>query len=465
MATQPHAEQDTITKHSAVFPARMPSASARGIALAGITAKQASEADVAVLGASPAFAETLHVGRPNMPDRATFMRRIDRMFDSGRVTNLGPMVLEFEERVAKIAGVRHCVATCNATVGLELAICALGMEGDVIVPSHTFVASVHALWRQGVRPVFCDVDPETHCIDVESIEAAITSRTTGILAVHMWGNTCATDALEDIAKRRNLRLLFDAAHAFGCGTRQCAVGGYGDAEVFSFHATKCVHSFEGGTIATDDDELAGRLRLMVNFGFAGEDTVEHLGTNGKMSEASAAMGLTSLESMGAIIEHNRRNYEAYTAGLRGIPGIRLMRKNPDHYHNCHYVVTEIDEDEAGLSRNEIVAALRLENVMARRYFYPGVHRMQPYRGLFPQAGRTLPVTEAVLERVMVVPTGLALSETDVALLTSRIAAIVRQAAAVRVALGQCQDMRLPAFLTGKPDPRFQRDALRSPVVR
>lgn len=401
---------------------------------------------MALLGAAPAFAETLHVGRPNMPDRARFLSRIDRMLDSGRLTNLGPMVLEFEERVARIAGTRHCIATCNATVGLELAISALGMTGDVIVPSYTFVATVHALWRQGLRPVFCDIDPRTHCLDPESVEAAITSRTTGILAVHMWGNTCATHALQDIAERHGLKLLFDAAHAFGCGTRQRAVGSYGDAEVFSFHATKCVHAFEGGAIVTDNGELAGRLRLMVNFGFAEEDTVEHLGTNGKMSEASAAMGLTSLEAMEAIVAHNQANHRAYASGLAAIPGIALMPRRSNQPHNFHYVVTEIDPAEAGLTRDELVAALRLENVVARRYFHPGCHRMQPYAGLFPQAGRTLPVTEEVARRVMVLPTGLQVSEADVARLTSRIAAITRQAPAVRVALAQCRDPRMPSFL-------------------
>jgi dTDP-4-amino-4,6-dideoxygalactose transaminase len=297
-----------------------------------------------------------------------------------------------------------------------------------------------------VKPVFCDIDPETHCLDVDSIEAAITSRTTGILAVHMWGNTCATNALQDIAERHRIKLLFDAAHAFGCGTRQRAVGSYGDAEVFSFHATKFVHAFEGGAIVTDNGELAARLRLMVNFGFSDEDEVRHLGTNGKMSEASAAMGLTSLESMDDIIEHNRRNFEAYASGLSGVPGVTVRAKSPEHRHNYHYVITEVDEAEAGLSRDELVAALRLENVVARRYFHPGCHRMQPYAGLFPQAGRTLPVTEAVAGRVMALPTGMSVSQDDVGVLTSRIAAILRQGPAVRAALSYCRDKRVPSFL-------------------
>lgn len=429
------------------FPeSRLSSFSAKATPPKHVPAARRPDPDVMLLGAAPAFDEMMYVGRPNMPDRDSFLRRINNMLDSGRLTNMGPMALEFESRVAAISGVRHCIATCNATVGLELAISALGMSGEVIVPSYTFVASAHALWRQGIRPVFCDINPVTHCLDPYSVEAAITERTTGILGVHLWGNTCQTVALRQIADRHNLKLLFDAAHAFGCGTRERPVGSFGDAEVFSFHATKFIHAFEGGAIVTDDDDLARRLRLMANFGFDGEDTVDYLGTNGKMNEASAAMGLTSLEAMASIVEHNRRNDAAYAAGLSQIPGISLMSRGPNEYHNYHYVVVEIDEDLAGLARDELVAALRLENVYARRYFYPGCHRMQPYAGLFPQAGLTLPVTEKIARRVLVLPTGLSITEESVARLTSRIASILRQAEEVRKALALCRDPRMPAFL-------------------
>lgn len=409
---------------------------------APFTSHRSDRDHIALLGAQPAFPEMLYVGRPNMPNRDAFLARIKTMLDSGRLTNLGPMVQEFEARVARIAGVDHAIATCNATTGLELAIGALGMRGDVIVPSFTFVATVHALWRQGIRPVFCDVDPVTHCLDVDCVEAAITSRTTGILGVHLWGNSCASRRLRDLARSHGLKLLFDAAHAFGCHADKPRCPTSGDAEVFSFHATKCVHAFEGGAIVTNDGELAERLRLMVNFGFAGEDRVAHLGTNGKMSEASAAMGLTSLESMGDFFEHNRRNFACYTDGLAEVPGVELMPRSLDQTHNFQYIVTEIVAEEAGLTRDELVAALRMENVMARRYFHPGCHRMQPYLGLFPRAGRTLPETEGLTQRVMVLPTGMAISQEEIERLCARIAAIVRRAPIVRDALRRTRDDRL-----------------------
>ena len=401
---------------------------------------------LAVLGDGPAFSETLHVGRPNMPERAAFLARMDTLLDNGRLTNLGPMTQAFEREVARVANARHCVATCNATVGLELAVQALGMQGDVIVPSFTFVADAHVLWRQGVRPVFCDVDPHTHALDPSRVEAAITSRTSGILAVHMWGDRGGTLALERLAERRGLKLLFDAAHAFGCHESASGPRCAGHAEVYSFHATKVVHAFEGGAIVTDDEELARRLRLMVNFGFDGEDRVRHLGTNGKMSEASAAMGLTSLESLEAVSEHNRLNRLAYAEGLLDVPGVRLVRTDTNARHNHHYVVTEVDGRIAGLSRDELVAALRFENVIARRYFHPGCHRMDPYAGLFPQAALTLPVTEALARRVMVLPTGLSVGPDDIARLTGRIAAAVRRADEVRAALRTSRDPRRPDFL-------------------
>ena len=411
----------------------------------GIDAGRGDGSAVALLGDRPAFEEALQVGRPNIPDRSAFLARIDRMLDSKRFTNLGPMVLELEDRIAEVARARHCVATCNGTVGLEIAIRALGMRGEVIVPSFTFVATAHALWGQNVRPVFCDIDPKTHCLDPARVRDAITPETTGILGVSLWGDYAGERELREIADEHCIALLLDSAHSFGCGRERPGARMACHAEVFSLHATKCIHAIEGGAIVTDDDALAERLRLMVNFGFSGEDAVAYLGTNGKMSEASAAMGLTSLEAREGIFEHNRRNLDAYGEGLAGVSGVSVRARPPRDRHNHQYVVCEVHEPAAGLSRNELVSALRLENVVARRYFHPGCHRMEPYASAFPRAGAALPATEAVAERVMVLPSGLSVSRDDVARLTERIASIVRRAPEVRAALETCEDPRMPAF--------------------
>ncbi|HYH86106.1 MAG TPA: aminotransferase class I/II-fold pyridoxal phosphate-dependent enzyme, partial [Pyrinomonadaceae bacterium] len=308
-------------------------------------------------------------------------------------------------RVAELSGVEHCVAMCNATVGLEIAIRALGMKGEVIVPSFTFVATAHALQWQGITPIFCDIDPRTHTLDPEKVERMITPRTTGIVGVHLWGQTCDVDALGEIARRRGLSLLFDSAHAFGCSYKGRMVGGFGDAEVFSFHATKFINTLEGGAVVTNDAALARKMRLMKNFGFTYYDNVDYIGTNGKMNEMSAAMGLTNLESMDEFIATNRRNHEQYRRELEGLPGIRLLTYDETEKCNYQYVVLEIDEAATRLSRDELQQVLWAENVLARRYFYPGCHRAEPYRSHFPHAGLLLPETEKLTQCVLALPTG------------------------------------------------------------
>jgi len=362
---------------------------------------------LAILGATPAFAQQLHVGRPNVGDRSRLMDRIEDLLNRRWLTNNGPFVQEFEQQIAEFLGVRHCVAMCNATVALEIAIRALELRGEVIVPSFTFIATAHALQWQEITPVFCDVDPTTHNIDPRKVEALITPRTSGIIGVHVWGRPCTFEALSEIAERRRLKLMFDAAHAFGCSHRDRMIGNFGEAEVFSFHATKFFNTFEGGAVTTNNDELAAKMRLMKNFGFAGYDNVIYVGTNGKMTEISAAMGLTGLESLDDFIAVNRRNYAAYGAGLQEVPGINLITYDEAERNNYQYVIIEVDEAAAGLSRDDLVSVLHAENVLARRYFYPGCHEMEPYRSYFPHAGLLLPETERLTQRVMSLPTGTA----------------------------------------------------------
>jgi dTDP-4-amino-4,6-dideoxygalactose transaminase len=364
-----------------------------------------SLADLALFGGAPAFAEKLHVGRPNIGNRQRLHQRLDEILDRRWLTNEGPCALELEARLAALAGTQHAIVFCNATVALELVIRAAKLTGEVIVPSFTFVATVHCLHAAGLTPVFCDVNPITHCLDPEKIEALITPRTSAILAVHLWGNPCDVEKLAQIASRHRLALLFDAAHATGCSIQNRPVGCFGLAEVFSFHGTKFINSFEGGAVTTNADELAAQLRLLKNFGFAGFDKVVSWGTNGKMSEIAAAMGLTSLESMDEFIAVNRRNYESYRLALKGIPGISLFAYREIVRNNFQHIVLIVDESVTGVSRDRLIETLVAENVIARRYFYPGCHRMEPYRTLFPNAGKDLPVTERLCASVLVLPTG------------------------------------------------------------
>lgn len=397
-----------------------------------------SSPPLALLGAAPAFAEKLHVGRPNIGNREALMTRIGETIDSRWLTNGGPNVREFEMRLAQFLDVRHAIAICNGTVALEIAMRAAGVSGEIIVPSFTFVATAHAIQWQGYKPVFCDIDPRTHNIDPACAESLITPNTTAIIGVHAWGRGCDVDELKTIAERHGLRLMFDAAHAFACTHGHRMIGAFGDAEVFSFHATKFFNTFEGGAICTNDDDLAARIRLMKNFGFSGRDNATYIGTNGKMSEISAAMGLTSLESVDEFIAHNRANYDAYNCHLASIAGVTLMPYDTGEQNNYQYVVLEIDADESGLTRDALVKVLEAENVLARRYFYPGAHRMEPYRSFQPHAHLVLPETEALCQRVLLMPTGTAIGEKEIAIMAGIITTALEHAEQVRQSLGRTE---------------------------
>ncbi|QYM79786.1 aminotransferase class I/II-fold pyridoxal phosphate-dependent enzyme [Horticoccus luteus] len=378
----------------------------------------------------PLFPEPLHVGRPNIGDREAFLSRVGSMLDRRWFTNNGPLVQQFEHSVADFIGVKHCVAMCNATVALEIASQALGLSGEVIVPAFTFVATAHALQWQGITPVFADIDPGTHNIDPNSVERLITPRTSGIVGVHVWGRACDDAALAHLAKKHGLKLMYDAAHAFGCSSHNGRlIGGLGDCEVFSFHATKFLNSFEGGAVVTNNDALAEKMRLMRNFGFLDFDRVVHLGVNGKMTEICAAMGLTSLESVADLIAINRRNYLAYQSNLRGTPGIALIDYPPTEANNYQYVVVQVDPALCPVGRDELVRHLHANNILARKYFWPGCHRMEPYITLQPNAWRHLPVTERVAQGVMVLPTGQSVGLDDIAAICGLIKTMVAHAAA------------------------------------
>jgi dTDP-4-amino-4,6-dideoxygalactose transaminase len=260
----------------------------------------------------------------------------------------------------------------------------------------------------------------------------ITPNTTGIIGVHLWGRPCDVTALQEIARRNQLKLLFDAAHAFGTSYNGQMIGGFGDAEVFSFHATKIFNTFEGGAVATNDDSLADKIRLMQNFGFVGKDKVIYIGTNGKMNEVSAAMGLTSLDSLESFKNINHRNYNHYAEHLKGIPGVSLLPYNEHEQNNHQYIVLEINEKVTGISRDRIMRILHDENVIARRYFYPGCHRMEPYRSYQPHAGLLLPNTERILQQVLTMPTGSAIDEKQIETIARIIKFVIGHAAEIRI---------------------------------
>jgi dTDP-4-amino-4,6-dideoxygalactose transaminase len=355
------------------------------------------------------------VGRPNIGVRSELQERFSRILEKNWLTNNGPFVREFEAKFAKQSGARHCIVVTNGTVAIELVVKALGLTGEVIIPSFTFIATAHALQWHGVKPVFCDIDPTTFCIDPAKAESLLTPETSAIMGVHVYGRACDVEALDHIASANDIPLIFDAAHAVGCTQGGQPIGSFGTCEIFSFHATKVLNSIEGGAITTNDDELAERFRRLRNFGFPGDgrDVTTELGTNAKMNEFCAAMGLTNLESLFDFIAVNQSNSTAYREGLAGISGIRVFEFDSNEENNHQYVIALVDEDEFGYSRDALMEALHGEGILARRYFYPGCHAMEPYVSLYPDAVNGLPVTEVVSQQVLALPTGTQLVSTEV----------------------------------------------------
>ncbi len=373
--------------------------------------------NLAIFGGTPVFVEKLHVGRPNIGNREDLLKRFNDILDRKWLSNNGLYVQEFEKKIADMLGVKHCIAICNGTIALEIAIRALGLSGEVIIPSFTFIATAHALQWQEITPVFSDINSKTHTLDPQKIEMMITPRTTGIIGVHLWGRPCDIERLTELSLKYDLKLMFDASHAFGCSYQNKMIGNFGELEVFSFHATKFINSFEGGAIVTNNDDLADKIRLMKNFGFSGFDNVIHIGTNGKMTEIAAAMGITSIENLYSFVEINKRNYDKYKQELEKINGISIINYDEKERCNYQYIVLEIDEKTTKISRDQLMTILHIENVIARRYFYPGCHRMQPYRSYFPHADLLLPETEKLAKCILVLPTGTSITLEDIEKIT------------------------------------------------
>lgn len=371
----------------------------------------------------PLFSHPVRTGTPNIGDRERFHRLIDEILDRGWLTNNGPVVREFERRIAEYLGVRHCVAVSNGTVAIEVAARALGLIGEVVVPAFTFVASAHAISWLGLEPVFCDIDEETLCIDPACASSLITERTSAIMGVHVYGRTCDTESLESIGLDAGIPVFYDAAHALGCSRRGRMVGSFGLCETFSFHATKFFNTFEGGAITTNDDALAHEMRRCRSFGLGDPSgSSESLGTNAKMTEVAAAMGLVNLDILPQVLERNHENYDVYRDVLDAVPGLSILEYDSREANNYQYVVLELD-DPFPLDASTLQQRLEREGVFVRRYFFPAVHLQKPYAPP-GHAAPSLPIVERVSERVIALPTGLAVTPDDARAIAAFIASML-----------------------------------------
>lgn len=366
----------------------------------------------------------LFVTRPSLPPFELFAERLRAVWDSRVLTNGGPQHRQFEAALAEHLGVEHISLFTNGTIALVTALQALDIEGEVITTPYSFVATAHSLLWNGLTPVFADIDPVSLNLDPARVEAAITPRTRAILAVHCYGRPCDHAALRDIADRHGLRLLYDAAHAFGIRRDGASILRDGDLSVMSFHATKVFQTFEGGAIVSPDAATRQRIDRLKNFGFVNEVTVATQGINGKMSEFNAALGLLQLERVDGEIARRAAVAAAYRRELAGIEGLRCLAPLPGASENHGYFPVLV-EDAFPLDRDALYAAMRAEDIYARRYFHPLISDMPMYAHLPSAAPHNLPVARHTAERVLCLPIFADLSPADL----ERVLAVIRRALA------------------------------------
>ena len=369
------------------------------------------------ISASPIF-----VTQPYLPSLSEFVPYLEKIWDSHVLTNGGPMHQQLERALGEYLGVEHIALFNNGTVALLTALQALRISGEVITTPYSFVATAHSLLWNGLKPVFVDIDPVTLNMDPAKIEAAITPQTTAIMPVHCYGTPCDVDAIQKIADIYNLKVIYDAAHAFGVCRDDGSILRHGDLSVLSFHATKVFNTFEGGAIVCPDVKTKQRIDQLKNFGFVDEVTVVAPGINGKMSEINAAFGLLQLQHMNKVMARRRDIDARYRQGLKGIKGLQVVDESSATTANYSYFPILINGDYP-ISRDALYQCLKDHGVFARRYFYPLISEFPMYRGLPSAKPSNLPVATDIANRVLCLPIYPALSDLDV----TRIVALLENA--------------------------------------
>lgn len=348
------------------------------------------------------FSTPVTVAHPALPSLKEFSKGLEEIWERAWLTNNGPVVQRFRRQLTEVCKTNNLSLISNGTLALQLALQGLEVTGEAITTPYTFVASTHALFWNKIRPVFVDIEPKYYSLDPEQVEAAITPWTSAILAVHVYGYPCQLEALAAIARRHGLKLIYDAAHAFGVEVNGIPIGKFGDASMFSFHATKVFHSIEGGMLTSQSPDLIHRIDYLKNFGFENETEVVMPGTNAKMSEFQALMGILLLRELEAMIDKRKAAAEQYHARLRGVPGLQLPPAPAEGVrYNYAYLPVQIDAETFGATRDQVYEGLRKFNVMARRYFYPLIPDLVCYRGIFPSSRLT--VARGIADRILTLP--------------------------------------------------------------
>jgi len=347
--------------------------------------------------------KSIFVTQPSLPLIEEFQEYLKDIWESKWLTNNGKFHQELEQALCEYLGVRYISLFSNGTLALITALQELKITGEVITTPFSFVATTHSLWWNNIKPVFVDIEPATFNLDPHKIEAAITSKTTAIMPVHVYGNPCNVKRIKEIADTYGLKIIYDAAHTFGVTINKNSVLNFGDLSVMSFHATKVYHTFEGGAIVCHDEDSKKRIDHLKNFGFAGETTVVAPGINGKMNEVQAAMGLLQLKYIEKNIEKRKHIAETYREKLQGIEGLTYLKDKPGIKHCYSYFPIFIDKNQFGKTRDEVYENLKKQNIFGRRYFYPLISQFPTYSGLESAQPGKMPVAEKATEEVICLP--------------------------------------------------------------
>ena len=342
----------------------------------------------------------INVTKSSMPSYDEYCKMIKPIFESGHLTNMGPLHNEFASKVGGYLGVDNVSLFTNGHLALSVAIKSLGLTGEVITTPFTFASTTHAIVENGLTPVFCDVEPETYTIDTNKIEQLITDKTSAIIPVHVYGNVCDVEKIEKIAKKHNLKVIYDAAHVFGVKIGDRGIGSFGDTSMFSFHATKVFNTIEGGCLTYSDEHLNDLIMSYRNFGITSPESVDLIGTNAKMNEFQAAMGLCNLNHIDNELKKREKVEEEYRKRLSGIPGIKLCPVQENVKRNHAYFPVVFDKTIFGKSRDEVAQVLSENSIFARKYFYPVTNEFSCYKDKYK--GET-PVAKMISENVLCLP--------------------------------------------------------------
>lgn len=356
----------------------------------------------------------IFVTQPSLPPLDRFIEKLEDIWESKWLTNNGKYHQEFEQSLCKYMGVPYCNLVSNGTLGLVIALQALRITGEVITTPFSFVATTHALNWNGIRPVFCDIDEKTLNIDPGKIEALITPKTTAILPVHVYGHPCDVDSIAQIADTYGLKVIYDAAHAFGVTIKNTPIVRHGDMSILSFHATKVFNTIEGGAIIVNDEKMKTRIDFLKNFGFANETTVVAPGINAKMNEIQAAYGILQLDYFEHAVNKNKEIAAHYRKNLLGIKGIFFFEDINGVKGNYSYFPILVDSKEYGKERDALYEELKANNIFARRYFYPLISQFPTYRSLPSASSENLPVAERISKQILCLPIyeGLDMNDVD-----------------------------------------------------